>query len=83
MLVSLNKYPNEAGAKSPTSRIIPFLPGTFLLLLLKNEVKKNVLICFFISGKIIFRRSAVRSVALDRLHPINVYCKVIHNFIST
>lgn len=30
----------------------------------------------FLPGKIIFGRSHVKSVALDRLHPINIYCKV-------
>lgn len=30
----------------------------------------------FLPGKIIFRRSHVKSVAFDRLHYIDIYCKV-------
>ncbi len=35
----------------------------------------------FLPGKILFGRSHVKSVALDRLHPIGVYCKV-KNFVK-
>ena len=70
----MNKFEEEAGIKNPSNRVIPFLPGRFICLFKNNyEIihKKST-----VPGKIIFRRSAVRTVALDRLHPINIYCKV-------
>jgi hypothetical protein len=36
----------------------------------------------FIPGKIIFGRSAIKTVALDRLYPLNAYCKVSNNYLQ-
>ena len=77
----LEKFPEEAGAKDPSDRIIPFLPGLYVTYL--GSVCMSCLYCvcecvcvLMNAGKKLLGRSQVRSVAEKRKDRLNDYCKV-------
>lgn len=72
----LERFPVESGAKDPAARMIPFLPGI-------QGALVYVAFCFYLwvfisplSGKKLFGRSQIRTVAEKRRDKIDLYCRV-------
>ncbi|XP_035848088.1 SH3 and PX domain-containing protein 2A-like isoform X3 [Sander lucioperca] len=68
----LDKFPIEGGQKDPKKRIIPFLPVCHVL-----QMKGTLSYSWTSHGKVLFRRSHIRDVAVKRLKHLDNYCKAL------